>query len=262
MVCFVCLGLLGRQPVSKILEHPPLSGRWLIGMPFVCQSVNLCVRQSVHNTFVSAPYLLNPFLWSISWNFTHMFLLVRLCAEPMPRLHSLKVKVTIQGHVINPSICVRSISPKPFELVSLNFSTWPSHIDSRSLVKVKGFILEFGVCSISPEPWGQFFMKLHLNVPHSETACRLFELATKTQGHTSRSCALSFNLCPLHISCPLEWFQLDFTQMFLSANVQNLWPGCASLCQAYTSRSCDLPPGFTRYFVSTPHHLNPSNDFH
>ena len=39
----------------------------------------------------------------------------------MTRLHRLKVKVTIQGRVIYPSICVHSISPKPFELVSLYF---------------------------------------------------------------------------------------------------------------------------------------------
>ena len=39
----------------------------------------------------------------------------------MTQLHRLTVKVTIQGHVIYPSICFRSISPKPFELVSLYF---------------------------------------------------------------------------------------------------------------------------------------------
>ena len=77
------------------------------------------------------------------------------------------------------------------------WSTWPSHIDSRSLVKVKGFILEYGVCFISPEPGGQFYMKLHLNVPLSEKLCRIFELSMKTQGHTSRSCALHFNLCSI-----------------------------------------------------------------
>ena len=38
----------------------------------------------------------------------------------MTRLHRLKVKITIQGHVIYPLICVRSISSKPFELISLN----------------------------------------------------------------------------------------------------------------------------------------------
>ena len=39
----------------------------------------------------------------------------------MTRLHRLKANVTIQGHVIYPSIFVRSISPKPFELVSFYF---------------------------------------------------------------------------------------------------------------------------------------------
>ena len=48
-----------------------------------------------------------------------MFLLVRQCAEHMIQLP--RHKVTGQGHVIYPSIYVPSISPKPFELVSLYF---------------------------------------------------------------------------------------------------------------------------------------------
>ena len=53
---------------------------------------------------------------------TQMFLSVRRCAEPMTRLHRLKVKVTIQSHGIYPSILVSSISPEPFERFSLNFT--------------------------------------------------------------------------------------------------------------------------------------------
>ena len=55
-------------------------------------------------------------------NFTQMFLSVTRCAEPMTRLHRLKVKVTLQNHVIYPSIHVRSISPEPFERFLVNFT--------------------------------------------------------------------------------------------------------------------------------------------
>ena len=51
-----------------------------------------------------------------------MFLTVKQCAGLMTRLRRLKVKVTLHGHVIYPSICVRSISPEPFERFSLNFT--------------------------------------------------------------------------------------------------------------------------------------------
>ena len=57
-----------------------------------------------------------------SLNFTQMFLSERPCAEPMTKLSRLKVKVTLQDHVIYPSIRVRSISPKPLDRFSLNFS--------------------------------------------------------------------------------------------------------------------------------------------
>ena len=46
-----------------------------------------------------------------SLKFTQMFLSVQQCAEPMTLLRRLKVKVTLQGHVIYPSIFVCSISP-------------------------------------------------------------------------------------------------------------------------------------------------------
>ena len=43
-------------------------------------------------------------LGRFSLNFTQMFLSVRQCAEPLTRLHRLKFRVTLQGHVIYPSI--------------------------------------------------------------------------------------------------------------------------------------------------------------
>ena len=51
-----------------------------------------------------------------------MFLSVRRCAELTTRLRKLKAKVTLQGHVIYPSIRVRFISLQPFERVSFNFT--------------------------------------------------------------------------------------------------------------------------------------------
>ena len=85
----------------------------------------------------------------------------------MTRLHRRKVKVTIQGHVIYPSFCVRSIFLKPFELVSLYFiqmfilvrqcaEPMTQLQDSRSQFKVIGFTLEFCVHFISPEPFERF----------------------------------------------------------------------------------------------------------
>ena len=49
-----------------------------------------------------------------------MFLSVRRCAEHMAQLP--RLKVTGQGHVIYPSIRVRSISPEPFDQFSLYFT--------------------------------------------------------------------------------------------------------------------------------------------
>ena len=78
----------------------------------------------------------------------------------MTRLHRLKVIVTLQGHVIYPSICVRSISPKSFERFSLNFTEIflsvkrsAEHMTHLPRLNVKGFTLEFRVHSISPEPF-------------------------------------------------------------------------------------------------------------
>ena len=73
------------------------------------------------------------------------------------------VKVTIQGHVIYPLICVRSISPKPFELVSFNsiqmfLSVRQSAEHTNQLPRLKvqvtgqRFTPDFRVRSISPKP--------------------------------------------------------------------------------------------------------------
>ena len=67
--------------------------------------------------FVSAPYILN-YLLDFHLNITPMFLSVSWCAEPMTRLCRLKVKV--MGFTVE--FGVPSISPKPFEQFSFNFT--------------------------------------------------------------------------------------------------------------------------------------------
>ena len=185
-----------------------------------------------------------------------MFLSVRLCAEHITQLPSLNVKVTGQGHVVYPSIRVRSIHPERF---SLNFTgmffsvRWcAEHItqllrDSRS--QVKGFTLEFRVRSISPEPFGRFslnftqmflsvrqctghmtqlpiikftglghviFIKLHPNVPLSEMVCRTNDSATQTQGQGHTS--RSWNL-------PLNFVSFKSPQPFVrfSLNITQMF---------------------------------------
>ena len=44
-----------------------------------------------------------------------MFRTVKQCAGPMTRLRRLNINVTLHGHVIYHSICVRSLSPEPLE---------------------------------------------------------------------------------------------------------------------------------------------------
>ena len=80
-----------------------------------------CVEQILPRLDVKVSVQGQPFV-RVSLNFTQIFLLVKRCAEPMTRLHILNVKVTLQGNVIYPSIRVRSISPEPFEVFSLNFT--------------------------------------------------------------------------------------------------------------------------------------------
>ena len=79
-----------------------------------------------------------------------------------------RIKVTGQGHVIYPSICVHSISPEPFEQLSLDFTQMlfsvrrcAEHMTQlpsfKVKVTVKGFTLELCVLSITPEPFGRVF---------------------------------------------------------------------------------------------------------
>ena len=79
-----------------------------------------------------------------------------------------RIKVTGQGHVIYPSICVNSISPESFEQLSLDFTRMLSSVNRcaehmtqlpsfKVKVTVKGFTFELCVLSITPEPFGRVF---------------------------------------------------------------------------------------------------------
>ena len=107
---------------------------------------------------------LEPF-GQFSLNSKHMFLSVGLCAVPLTRLHRLKVKVSLQSHVIYPFVCVHSISHEPFERFSL--ISCPSNLTNR--------LLDFH--------WH------HSNVPLFELVYRTHDSAmqTQSQGHTSKS---------------------------------------------------------------------------
>ena len=79
-----------------------------------------------------------------SWNFTHMFFLVRCCA----------------GHINPPTRRGRGCPMCP-----MSVSTWLCYLDSRSRSRVKfiGFTLEFHVHSISPEPFDRFSCVLSIS---------------------------------------------------------------------------------------------------
>ena len=152
-----------------------------------------------------------------------MFLSVRQCAEVITRLHRLKVKVTLQGHVIYPSIRVRSIFAESFEQFSLNFTQMFLPVMTqlpRLKVKVtcQGIILEFRVRSISPGPFGRFSFKLHPNVLSmrqcAKPMTRLHRLKVKVtlQSHGIYPSIRVRSISPK----TFERFSLNFTQMFLS----------------------------------------------
>ena len=100
--------------------------------------------------------------------FTLDFRVLSISQEPLCRFSlnfspRFKVKVTGQGSVVYPSICVHSISSESFVQFSLIFTQMffsvrqcAEHMTQLPRLKVKGFTLEFCVLSISPEPLGWF----------------------------------------------------------------------------------------------------------
>ena len=120
-----------------------------------------------------------PFGW-FSLNLTQMFLSLRWSAQPMSQLCRLKVKVTLQGHVIYSSVCVHSISPEPFEQFSLNFT--------------------------------QMFLSVRLCAEPMTQLCKV-----KVTLH-SRSWDLPLNFVSFKSPQPIVRFSLNITQMFLSCH--------------------------------------------
>ena len=141
----------------------------------------------------------------------------------MPQLHRLKVNVTIQGYVIYPSICDRSVSLKPFELVSFYLiemfliggqcaepMTQLQRLEVKATVQDIGFTLEFCVRSIPPEPFERFFIKVRANAYLIKAVCRAIDLTTQTIGQGTRCIS-----CLFHISGTFEKIPLNFDQMFI-----------------------------------------------
>ena len=196
-----------------------------------------------------------------------MVLSVRRCAEFITQLHRLKVKVTLQGHVIYPPIPVRPISPESFERFSLNFTQiflsvrrFAEHINKlpRLKVKVTGqskWIYPWSSCPfhISWTLWA-IFIKLQPNIHLSAMMCRPYDSVTQTQGqgHASKSWDLPFNSCPFHISWTLWAIFIKLQpNIHLSAMMCRPYDSVTQTQgQGHTSKSWDLP------FNSCPLHIS------
>ena len=187
-----------------------------------------------------------------------MFLSARQCAEQMTQLP--RLKITVQG--IYPWIsCPLHISWNPFSFnflqIFLSVRRCGEHMTMLPRLKVKVILFTFEFIS-----WTllENFIKLHSNVPLNETMCITYDSATQTQGHchTSRSCDLPFELCPLHISRAL-WtiFIKLFPNLPLSELVHRT-NELATQTQGHTSRSWEL----ILNFLSAPYLLNHLLDFH
>ena len=127
-------------------------------------------------------------------NCTQMSLSVRRCAEHMTRLRRNKVKVTLQGHVINPLILVRSISPEPFERFSLNFTkmflsvrrcaepmTQLRRLNVKVTLQGHGIYPLISCRSISPQPFVRFSLNITQMFLFSEFVCTIYDSARQTQ---------------------------------------------------------------------------------
>ena len=137
----------------------------------------------------------------------------------MTHLHRLKIKVTVQGHGFYPWISfplfVSWILWKIFIILWSKClsvwddvqSSWLNYPDSRSKshFKVMGFTLEFGVRSISPQPFERFslkFTQMFSSVrlcAESMTQLPRRKVKVTLKGHR----IYPWTLCPLHISWTL-----------------------------------------------------------
>ena len=121
-----------------------------------------------------------------SLNFTHIFLSVRCCAEPMTWLHRLIVKVTLQVYGIYPSISCPLyicralwtiiIKLHPYVLLS---DTVCRTINSATQTRAQDHgIYPWISCPLHiPCFLWTIFIKLHSNVPLNKTVCKTHDSA-------------------------------------------------------------------------------------
>ena len=153
----------------RVLIPRPKADGGTTGMAFVC----------LRHTFLSLHIVWT--LRKISLNLTQMFLLLRLCAEPMtplPRLNQGQSS-RVMGNGIYPWIL------------------WPLHISwtiSMISLNLKQMFLSLRWCA-EPLTW-----------PHR------LKVKDKPQGHVIYPSFCVYSISPE----PFGWFSLNFTQMFLS----------------------------------------------
>ena len=136
--------------------------------------------------------------------------------------------------------------------------TWPSYLDLRSQVKVKGFTLEFRVRSISPEPFDQFSWNFtHMFLLVSWCVEHLTSYLNSRTRSRSKDLPLNFVSTPYDISWTLRLiFMMLHSYVPLSKSVCRAHDPATST-KGHRSRSKDLPLNF----VSVPYLLNNWGDF-
>ena len=142
-----------------------------------------------------------------SLTFTQMILSVRQCVLHISRLRRLKVKVTLQGHVIYLSIRVRSISPEPFERFSLIFIQ---------------MFLSMRQCAVEPIIWlGRLNVKVTLQVHVIYSSIRVRSVNPETFGR------YSFNFTQMFLSvrrCAVHMIQLPRLKVKLTCQGHGIYP--------------------------------------
>ena len=160
-----------------------------------------------------------------------MFLLVRRCVKFLNWLRRLKVMVTLQGHVLHPSICVCSISPDPFGRLQLDLTqmflsvSYCAELITRLCklnvkVTLQGHVIypPFCVHSTSPKTFERFslnFTQMFLSVMRcAKPMTQLCRLKVALQCHG----IYPLIYCPFPSPKQFASFSLTITQMFLSVS--------------------------------------------
>ena len=165
-----------------------------------------------------------------------MFTSSRWCAEPTTQPCWLKVKVTVEGHKIEPLVlCQLHVSFTPGRIfIKLQSNVCLSEVmcrtyDSACCLKVKVTIEGHEFEPLISFPFhihftpGRIFIKLWLNVCLSEMMYRTHNstMPTQGQGLNWRSWVGAFNFVPApYLLYPHKDFHLNFGQTFASARTQ------------------------------------------